>query len=318
MAVSNGNPTLSVVLNNSGGPGGSFDVNSGGSTYFSVSETGVVTVSEKITRHSATPMILEVNNLSPSDLLYLNGSGTTRIEFKHDSVNGFARMKASTASYHFRVEGESIQLNANASSGTGTIGDFMMGGTSRATIEWDSSLTRAVLKATTDLLVNANGSTKTLYLTGGRDTVVKANEVLYLHFGGGSGTDKDLVIKRTDTSSVDWDVVRLSEGGVMQFFNGSDANLRGSIQATDANVDNVLELGIYGPTRGKVLVHRDNTGGALRPGVVVLEPQDTTTGVKLYLYAYYDPAAPAGQRNQLRCNNADPAANNVGKVVVSF
>ena len=54
MAVSNGNPTLSVVLNNSGGPGGSFDVTSGGSTYFSVSETGVVTVSEKITRHSAT------------------------------------------------------------------------------------------------------------------------------------------------------------------------------------------------------------------------------------------------------------------------
>ena len=112
--------------------------------------------------------------------------------------------------------------------------------------------------------------------------MVEANEVLYLHFGGGSGTDKNLVIKRTDTSSVDWDVVRLSEGGVMQFFNGPDANL------------------------------------ALRPGVVVLEPQDTTTGVKLYLYAYYDPAAPAGQRNQLRCNNADPAANNVGKVVVSF
>lgn len=283
-----GDPDVNLVLNNTGGPGGVATVKSGGTTYFKVDETGIVTLSEKLLRVGTH--VIDVGAGGPaSDMLYLEQGATSRIEFSRDGANTRARMKASTAGDVMRIEGDVVSLNTpNA---TGDITRFQSNGNGRLTVNWD-----------------------------GTSTTLKCDDFMVIHYSATTVGTRDLSFKHTDAGGTVRLTARIGETGVFDFCDGTNSNIEATLVPNDgAGAANcTLDLGKIGATRGVLTVQRDNTGAALRPGVVHFGTQDNVNGRDLWVYAFYDGAAPAGQRDQLRCHTADPGATNVGKIIVSF
>jgi hypothetical protein len=275
------------------------DNNSGNATRFKVAgDNGVVTVFERIDRSGAH--VLNVAAGGPAnDMLYLQQGTTTRMEFSRDATNTRAVIKASVSGDALRIEGETVHLNTPNS--TGTIATFRTNGTSRATLEYESGSVTTTLRSSSNL-------------------TLKSDEFMVIHFGASTGTSKTLRFLHTAPSGTEYQVAAVNETGAWDWCDPTTGAVEATLLSNDAAAppNCSLDLGIVAITRGMLIVRGDPTGGAQRPGVIKLETQDTVNGRNLWVYAWYDGAAPAGQRDQLRCHTADPGSTNVGKVIVSF
>lgn len=291
-----GTPDANVKLNDSAGPGGNLYVKSGGATYFPGGETGVVTLTEKLLRVGTHVMDVGVGGPA-NDMLYLAQSATTRMEFARNSSSTYARVKATTSGDALRLEGDTVQLNTPNS--TGTITTFRVNGTSVATVEYDSTGVAATLKS-------------------GNNLIVKTDETLTLHFGASTGVVRALNFQHTASSGTPYNVASVAESGTWDFNDGTTGAREAQLSPSTGGgtPDCALALGQVAVTRGYLEVLADST--TPRSGVIRLGTQDAVNGLDLYLFAYYDSAAPVGQRNQLRCYNADPGGANVGAVIARF
>ena len=164
-----------------------------------MSETGVVTVTEKILRVGTHVLDVGVGGAA-NDMLYLEQAATSRMEFSRDSTNTRAVIKASTSGDALRLQGDTVHLNTPNS--TGVITTFRVNGTSVATVEYDSGTVATTIKS-------------------GNDLIVKTDGFMTLHFGASTGVVKTLGFKHTDATGTDYQVAGVSESGGWDYYDGT-------------------------------------------------------------------------------------------------
>lgn len=286
MAVVNGDPSYFIDLADTGGPIGSFQVRDdsggGGVTKFTVTNGGLVTVTNDIERSGT--LVLGNTSGSTGDMASLEQDGTERLKFSWDGTRAVME-----SSHQVKLDaGGAITLEAsgqiildNASGANVDIVSFRSNGSERLKVEYDG--TNAVIETGSALQVVGTSDVSLVF----GDTTATTHTMTFVtrDGGGGGGT------RRTLTT--------LTEAGIWKFGNDS-GTLQAQLEPEDTNDDCHLDLGI-GETRGKLSVYRDD-GTPKRAGIVRLEPDLPTGGSFVYIYAWYD-----GGSLKLFADDTDPA-----------
>lgn len=344
-----GDPNLRALINGSGGPGGAFhvrDVYGGGTNVFTVNDDGTVIFNNSL--KSGSYLVFDnTNGGTQNDLVRFARNGTDRVTVEQNATNGYASVLAVTSGWGMRLTGETADLNTVNS--TGVISNFRTNGTSRMTVEYDSTntimkfqvvggsdklrLTGDEVQLNTD---NSSGTIATFHTNGtSRLTVEYTSSKPRITAASSAdidltGSTSDLLLKAgreiTFQMGVDSSVgqfrvangsgsslLTIGETGRTSWYSGAGVRCYGFFEPSDGGGDTgttTLEVG-EDSSRGNIVLRADTTAPTNQQGIIQFEPQETAATKRVFLYVWYDVTT---NKNQLLAHDIDPGSSRNGDV----